>query len=55
MKRREFIALIMSATACLPITARAQQRIGILMGNASTDPEAQAWVAALVDRLRELG
>lgn len=59
MKRREFIALIASATA-LPLAARAQQagpmrRIGILMGGAESDQEGQSSVAAFREGLQKLG
>jgi ABC-type uncharacterized transport system substrate-binding protein len=58
-KRREFIALLGGAAAW-PLAARAQQldrvrRIGVLMGYAESDPEAQAWVAAFRDELQKLG
>jgi putative ABC transport system substrate-binding protein len=57
MKRREFIALIGGACA-LPLAARAQQAgrlrtVGFLGPN--THSAASEWVAALVQRLRELG
>jgi putative tryptophan/tyrosine transport system substrate-binding protein len=57
MKRREFVTLIGGAAAW-PIAVRAQQSgklptIGYL--GASTPPEAAPWIAAFVQRLRELG
>src|SRR6266446_8955177 len=57
MKRREFIGLLGGAAAW-PITARAQQpgklpTIGYL-GSATPASQGQ-WVAAFVQRLRELG
>ena len=59
MRRREFIALIGGAAAW-PLAARAQQpdrmrRIGVLMGFAESDPEAQAWIAAFREGLQKLG
>jgi putative ABC transport system substrate-binding protein len=59
MRRREFITLIGGAVA-LPLAARAQQpervrRIGVLMGYAENDWEAQAWVAAFREALQKLG
>jgi putative ABC transport system substrate-binding protein len=57
MRRREFISFLGGATAW-PIAARAQQAeklpiIGYL-GTATTSTQGQ-WVAALAQRLRELG
>ena len=59
MKRREFITLLGGAVA-QPLAARAQQgdrvrRIGVLMGYAESDPEAQAHVAAFREELQKLG
>ena len=56
---REFITLLGGAVAW-PIAARAQdggavRRIGVLMSNAETDPEALARVGALEQGLRKLG
>ena len=61
MRRREFITLLGSAAVAWPLAAaRAQQpdrvrRIGVLMGYAESDHEAQSWVAAFREELRKLG
>ena len=60
MQRREFITLLGGAAAAWPIAARAQQperlrRIGVLMGQAATDPVSQARNAAFLQGLQELG
>ena len=57
--RRDFITLLGGAAAW-PMAARAQQpdqmrRIGVLMGYAESDPEAQAWITAFVQGFKELG
>src|SRR5262245_36484038 len=59
MRRREFITLLGGATAW-PLAARAQQgnrvpRIGILMGLAEGDPEAQLRVATIRAEVQKLG
>jgi putative tryptophan/tyrosine transport system substrate-binding protein len=59
MKRREFITLLGGAAAW-PLAARAQQpdrvrRIGVLMGYAESDSDAQAKVAAFWESLQKLG
>jgi len=60
MRRRNFIAGIISTTAALSVAARAQQpermpRIGVLMGYAESDREGQANVAAFQGGLQKLG
>ena len=58
MRRREFITLLGGAAAAWPLAARAQQpsklpTIGLL--GAGTRSGWADWVAAFVQRLRELG
>jgi putative tryptophan/tyrosine transport system substrate-binding protein len=61
MRRREFITLLGGTAVAWPLAAaRAQQpdrvrRIGVLMGYAESDHEAQSWVAAFREELRKLG
>jgi putative ABC transport system substrate-binding protein len=60
MKRREFMTLLGGAVSAWPLGVRAQQpehmrRIGVLVGYSASDLEGQASVAALRQRLRELG
>ena len=59
MNRRDFITLL-GSVAAWPLAAQAQQgarmrRIGVLMGQAEDDPEAQARVAAFEQGLQQLG
>jgi putative tryptophan/tyrosine transport system substrate-binding protein len=59
VRRREFIELLGGAAAW-PAVTRAQQpdrvrRIGVLMGYADNDSEAQTWVAAFREGLQRLG
>jgi putative ABC transport system substrate-binding protein len=59
MKRREFITLLGGAAAW-PVAARAQQgermrRIGVLMGFAEDNADAQALLAAFLQSLQQLG
>ena len=60
MKRREFITLLGGATAAWPLKVRAQQlgrvqQVGVLMGPAESDPEAQSEVAAFRQGLQKFG
>ena len=60
IRRREFIVTLGGAAAAWPLAARAQQpdrvrRIGVLMGYAESDSDAQAWYAAFREGLQKLG
>jgi putative ABC transport system substrate-binding protein len=60
VRRREFITLLGGAAAAWPLAARAQQgeqvrRIGVLTVFPADDPEARAWIKALLQGLMELG
>jgi putative ABC transport system substrate-binding protein len=59
MKRREFM-VVLGGAAAWPLATRAQQaervrRIGVLMAAPADDPEYQARIVALVQRLQQLG
>jgi putative ABC transport system substrate-binding protein len=58
--RRELLAALGGAAAAWPLGARAQQsggmrRIGVLTVFSKDDPEGQRRIAALLQRLQELG
>jgi putative tryptophan/tyrosine transport system substrate-binding protein len=61
MRRRDFITLLSGAAAAWPLAASAQQppdqvrRIGVLMGYAESDSEAQSLVYEFTQGLSELG
>lgn len=60
MRRRAFITLIAGAAAAQPLAALAQQadrarRVGVLMGYAESDPEAEALLAEFTHALSEFG
>jgi len=59
MRRRDFVTLAGSAAAAWPLAARAQQqgvrRIGVFMPGVADDLEFQAFNAAFLQRLAELG
>ena len=60
MRRRDFITLLGGTAVAWPFGADAQQSdrmrlIGVLMGFAESDHEAQSWVAAFREELRKLG
>jgi ABC-type uncharacterized transport system substrate-binding protein len=60
MRRREFVALVGSAAAGWPLTARAQEsdrmrRVGVLIVPSQDDPQSRARVTALQQGLSELG
>ena len=59
MRRPEFITLIgTAASAAWPLAVYSQQprmsRIGMLVGLAEDDPEAEKWIQALVEGLSQL-
>src|SRR5262245_51503449 len=58
MQRRKFITLLGGAAVAWPVASRAQERmrrIGLLMGYAENDPEAQIRLAAFKQELLALG
>ena len=60
MRRRDFIKGIVGSATAWPLAARAQQservrRIGVFMARSANDQEGQAFVAAFLQGLQELG
>ena len=60
MRRRDCITFLASAMTAWPLVGRAQQaeparRIGVLMGYAESDPDAQTNVAEFRKSLQKLG
>ena len=60
MRRRDFIMLLGSAAAALPVAAHAEQadrvrRIGVLMAHAESDPEYKSYLTAFRQELAERG
>src|SRR5712671_2828621 len=60
MRRRDLIKVISGAAIAWPFAARAQQpkrvrRLGVLLGLAESDHDAQSWINAFRLRLEELG
>ena len=60
MRRRDFIGLLGGLATVGPLAARAQQgermrRVGMLLGLAADDPEAQAFMAAFHQGLQQAG
>ena len=58
MRRREFITLLVGATAAWPLMSRAQgrtARVGVLMVVAETDPESERLAGSFEKGLDEAG
>jgi putative ABC transport system substrate-binding protein len=60
MRRRDFFALLGGAAVALPLKVRAQQApklpsIGFMSPGSPSSPQGKQWIAAFMQRLRELG
>ena len=61
MRRREFLLVLGGAAVMWPLATLAQQqvgqvrRVGVLMAQASGDPEGQVRIVAFLEGLRDLG
>ena len=60
MTRREFIILLGGASAMWPLAAHAREPdrlrlLGVLMGNAESDPLGQSRISAFRQELQDLG